>query len=145
MPLALTRRDRPEDTGWNFSHSPVRDEQAAIAGLLTVGVEATERVRALHAQAALRTNETRRELALRESDARYHALFAASPVPSMVLAPNPPDFTIVAANDPYLARPGKDDRVPVERRRFRVYRDELRRQRQDGRSVASNTKTSAHP
>ena len=48
MPLALTRRDRPEDTGWNFSHSPVRDEQAAIAGLLTVGVEATERVRALY-------------------------------------------------------------------------------------------------
>ena len=45
----------------------------------------------------------RAEAALRESERRYHALFAASPVPFLVLAADPPDYTITAANDAYLA------------------------------------------
>jgi len=43
------------------------------------------------------------EAALRTSEARYAALFAASPVPFMVVAPDAPDFTILAANDAYYA------------------------------------------
>ncbi|WP_414470620.1 PAS domain S-box protein [Microvirga sp. M2] len=50
MPLVLTRHGYPEDTWWNFSYSPVRDEAGAVAGLLNVTADATPRVRAERAE-----------------------------------------------------------------------------------------------
>lgn len=50
MPLVMTRHGYPEETWWNFSYSPVRDESGAVAGLLNVTVDATGRVRAERAE-----------------------------------------------------------------------------------------------
>ncbi|GHF53711.1 PAS domain S-box-containing protein [Deinococcus metalli] len=74
----------------------------------------------------------RAEDALHESEARYHALFASSPVPFMVLAPNPPDFTITAVNDAYLeaARTTRD--ALIGRRLFDVFTDDPERSGQLG-------------
>ncbi|MCE4226185.1 PAS domain-containing protein [Methylobacterium sp. C25] len=64
MPLVMTRHGYPEETWWNFSYSPVRDEMGAVAGLLNVTVDATPKIRAEHAEAALRDSEARlRDLA----------------------------------------------------------------------------------
>jgi PAS domain-containing protein len=45
--LVMTRCGYPEDTWWTLSYSPVRDESGAVAGLLYVTVDATERIRAV--------------------------------------------------------------------------------------------------
>ncbi len=50
MPLVMTRNGYAENTWWNFSYSPVRDESGAVAGLLNVTVDATPRHRAEHAE-----------------------------------------------------------------------------------------------
>ncbi len=72
------------------------------------------------------------EVALRESEERYHALFTASPVPFMVLAPNPPDFTITAANKAYLAATLTTREGLIGRRLFDVFTDDPRRPGQLG-------------
>lgn len=59
MPLIMTRHGAPEETWWNFSYSPVRDETGAVAGLLNVTVDATPRKRAEQAEQALRQSEQR--------------------------------------------------------------------------------------
>jgi PAS domain S-box-containing protein len=63
MPLVMTRHGYREDTWWNFSYSPIRDEAGAIVGLLNVTLDATPRVRAERerdgATALLQQNETR--------------------------------------------------------------------------------------
>ncbi|MCC6913401.1 MAG: PAS domain-containing protein [Rhodospirillaceae bacterium] len=59
MPLLMTRHGYPEETWWNFSYSPVRDESGAVAGLLNVTVDATPKVWAARAEAALRESEAR--------------------------------------------------------------------------------------
>jgi PAS domain S-box-containing protein len=66
----------------------------------------------------------RAEETLRESEERYAALFAASPVPLMVLAPTPPDFTITAANDAYLAVTMTTREGLIGRRLFDVFTDD---------------------
>lgn len=43
------------------------------------------------------------EAALRESEEKYAALFAASPAPFLILRPDTPRFTIADVNDAYLA------------------------------------------
>jgi PAS domain S-box-containing protein len=50
MPLVMTRHGYAEDTWWNFSYSPVRDESGAVAGLLNVTVDASPKVRARQAE-----------------------------------------------------------------------------------------------
>lgn len=57
MPLVMTRHGYPEETRWTFSSSPVRDESGAVAGLLNVTVEATDKVRGAGAERALREGE----------------------------------------------------------------------------------------
>ncbi len=61
---------------------------------------------------------------LRESEERFQALFAASPVPSVVLAPNSPDFTVTAANDAYLAATLTTRDGLIGRRLFDVLTDD---------------------
>jgi PAS domain-containing protein len=46
MPLLMTRDGYPENTWWNLSYSPVRDESGAVAGLLNVTMDVTGRIRA---------------------------------------------------------------------------------------------------
>ncbi|MBV8848212.1 MAG: PAS domain-containing protein [Methylobacteriaceae bacterium] len=121
MPLVMTRHGHPEYTWWNFSYSPVRDESGAVAGLLNVTMDATAKVHADRADAALR-----------ESEKRYHALFAGSPVPFMVLAPNPPDFTITAANKAYFAATLTTPESLIGRRLFDVFPDDPSRPGQLG-------------
>ncbi|WP_197277267.1 PAS domain-containing protein [Sphingomonas profundi] len=74
--LVMTRHGGREDTWWDFSYSPVRDESGAVAGLLNVTLEATGRVHAERdrdvAVAQLRRNEARlRTLVNASSDVVY--------------------------------------------------------------------------
>ena len=66
----------------------------------------------------------RAEAARRESEARYAALFAASPVPFLVLDPNPPAYTITAANDAYLVATRTTREELIGRRLFEVFPDD---------------------
>ena len=75
LPLVMTRRGHPEDTWWDFSYSPVRDESGAVAGLLNVTVDATGRVRAERAERE-RDEATAR---LRENEARFRTLAETAP------------------------------------------------------------------
>lgn len=68
MPLVMERHGYPEDTWWNFSYSPIRDESGAVAGLLNVTVDATPKVRIDQAEAALRDSATRQTFLLALSD-----------------------------------------------------------------------------
>lgn len=70
------------------------------------------------------TARKRFEQDLRESEEKYQALFAASPVPFFVLSPEPPDFTFVAANDAYLAVTMKTREDLIGRKAFDVFTDD---------------------
>ncbi|WP_373324018.1 PAS domain-containing protein [Methylobacterium hispanicum] len=52
--LDLSREGRPERSWWSFTYSPVRDDSGAVAGLLCVTAETTNRV---FGEAALRESE----------------------------------------------------------------------------------------
>ncbi|MEH2310000.1 MAG: ATP-binding protein [Nostoc sp.] len=64
---------------------------------------------------------------MRESEEKYAALLAASPVPFMVLEPNPPDFTITAANEAYFAATLTTPEGLIGRRLFDVFTDDPNR------------------
>ena len=71
MHLVMTRNGYDEDTWWQFSYSPLRDEAGAIVGVLDVCVDVTAKVlndRALAQERAL----------LGESEGRFRALVDAS-------------------------------------------------------------------
>ena len=112
--LALTLRDAPDqpsrDVVLDFIYEPIRDEAGAVTGIFVEGHDVTE--------------SHRTQVSLRESEERYHALFAASPVPFMVLAPDAPDFTITAANDAYFAATLTTRETLVGRRLFDVFPDD---------------------
>ncbi|WP_426042825.1 PAS domain-containing protein [Brevundimonas sp. TWP2-3-4b1] len=119
---AVTLREAPDQQGrevvLDFVYEPMRDEAGDVTGIFLEGHEVTEIRRA--------------EATLRESEARYQALFAASPVPFMVLAPNAPDFTIIAANDAYFAATLTTRESLVGRRLFDVLPDDPSRPGQLG-------------
>ncbi len=69
---------------------------------------------------------------LRESEQKYQALFAASPVPLFVLSPEPPDYIFLAANDAYLAVTMKTRGELIGRRVFDVFTDDPSRPDADG-------------
>jgi PAS domain S-box-containing protein len=56
---------------------------------------------------------------MRESDARFHALFQATPSPYLVVVP--PDFTIVAVNDAYLRATMTEREAILGRPLFEVF------------------------
>ena len=73
MPLVMTRHGYAEETWWNFSYSPLRDESGAVAGLLNVTVDETAKHRTEQA-------ERERDVAvaqLRLNEARFRALVTA--------------------------------------------------------------------
>ncbi|PIG93858.1 ATP-binding protein [Gloeocapsopsis sp. IPPAS B-1203] len=74
-----------------------------------------------------RIERARAEAALRESEEKFAALFAASPVPFMVLEANPPDFTITAANEAYFAATLTTPEGLIGRRLFDVFTDDPNR------------------
>ena len=63
----------------------------------------------------------RAEATLRNSEARYQALLAASPMPSIVVAPNAPDFTIIDVNDVYVAATLSTRDALIGRKLFDVF------------------------
>ena len=73
MPLVMTRHGFREETWWNFSYSPVRDESGAVAGLLNVTMDATPRHRAERAERERDEANAR----LQENEARLRALATA--------------------------------------------------------------------
>ncbi len=115
--LPLLRDGVVEDAWWNVHYLPVRDEGGTVAGILCTVIETTAGVLAERERAAAAD-------ASRSSEERYQALFAASPVPFMVLAPDPPDFTITAANDAYLAATLTTREGLIGRRLFDVFTDD---------------------
>jgi len=54
--LVMERHGYPEDTWWQFSYSPARDDEGRIAGMLNVTTEMTAKAQA---EAALRASEAR--------------------------------------------------------------------------------------
>ena len=98
-------------TGWVLSRAvPLLDERGEILEWFGAGSDVTERRQAVER--------------LRTSEARYQALFAASPVPFMVLAANPPDYTITAANEAYYAATLTTPETLIGRRLFDVFTDD---------------------
>jgi two-component system CheB/CheR fusion protein len=73
MPLLMTRHGYAEQTWWNFSYSPVRDESDAIAGLLNVTVDVTAKHRTEQAERERDEASAR----LRQNEARFRALVTA--------------------------------------------------------------------
>ena len=65
----------------------------------------------------------RAELALRESEEKYAALFAASPAPFLILRPDAPHFTIADVNDAYLAATMRSRENLVGRDMFDAFPD----------------------
>lgn len=63
------------------------------------------------------------EAALRESEERYAALFAASPAPVLILRPDAPHFTIADVNDAYLAATMRTHEDLVGRAMFDAFPD----------------------
>ena len=106
-----TSHDQPSrDVVLDFIYEPMRDESDQVTGIFVEGHDVTE--------------SHRTQVSLRESEERYQALFAASPVPFMVLAPDAPDFTIIAANDAYFAATLTTRESLVGRRLFDVFPDD---------------------
>ena len=105
--------------GWVLSRAvPLLDDGGEVVEWFGAGSDVTERREAVEA--------------LRTSEARYQALFAASPVPFMVLAANPPDYTITAANDAYFAATLTTPETLIGRRLFDVFTDDPSRPGQLG-------------
>lgn len=65
----------------------------------------------------------RAEMALRNSEERYAALFAASPAPVLILRPDAPNFTIADVNDAYLAATMRTREDLVGRAMFDAFPD----------------------
>jgi PAS domain S-box-containing protein len=85
-------RLRAPDGGWRWTNvraAPVLDEAGKIEKWAGINIDIDARKRA--------------EAALRESEERYQALFAASPAPFLILDPDAPRFTIIEVNSSYLA------------------------------------------
>lgn len=120
--LAVTLRDAPDrpsrDFILDFVYEPISNEAGDVTGVFLEGHDVTE--------------SHRTQVALRESEERYQALFAASPVPFMVLAPDAPDFTITTANDAYFAATHTTREGLVGRRLFDVFPDDPSRPGQLG-------------
>ena len=67
------------------------------------------------------TTRKRAEKTLRDSEARYQALLAASPMPSIIVAPNAPDFTIIGVNDVYVSATLSTREALIGRKLFDVF------------------------
>lgn len=86
QPLVLERRGRPEDTWFDLTYAPLRDEEGAVAGVLATVVETTAKVRG--------------EAALREGEALLRGMFEQAPT-FMVLLQGP-EHRVARANPGYL-------------------------------------------
>ncbi|WP_158957328.1 ATP-binding protein [Paraburkholderia acidisoli] len=73
MPLVMNRNGYAEDTWWNFSYSPVRDESGEVSGLLNVTVDATAKHRTQQVEHERDTAHAQLQL----NEARFRALVTA--------------------------------------------------------------------
>jgi signal transduction histidine kinase len=73
--LPIERNGRLEDVWWTYSYSPVRDEEGRIAATLVVCQETTKRIESQRERDLLLEELRETDASLRESEARYRALF----------------------------------------------------------------------
>ncbi|HYD97899.1 MAG TPA: PAS domain S-box protein, partial [Alphaproteobacteria bacterium] len=99
-PAALAGRDGRPIGYFTFSWTPLRDDSGAVAGLLCNGLETTARV---------------------ETDRAFRRVFEASPTPLLVVAPDPPHFTVRHANDSLLAATMRTQDRVIGRPLFEAY------------------------
>jgi hypothetical protein len=94
MLVPIVRGGRLEDAWWNYSYSPVFDDDGAIAGVLVVATETTAEVAG------------RRQLEAAKSDAELarqelHAVFMQAPLPMALFKGAEHSFSLV--NQPFQA------------------------------------------
>jgi len=73
--LPIERNGRLEDVWWTYSYSPVHDEEGRIAATLVVCQETTKRIESQRERDLLLQELRETDASLRESEARYRALF----------------------------------------------------------------------
>ena len=71
------------------------------------------------------TDRKRTEAALRDSEARERAVFAASPTPLLVMQPDAPRFTVSRVNDAYLAATQTTREGLIGRGIFEIFPDNV--------------------
>ncbi len=89
--------------------TPVRDPDGEVIAVLMIGFA--------------RGGEVRAVTALRDSEAKYRALFTASPAPFLILKPDAPHFTITDVNDAYLSATMRTREEVIGRGVFEAYPD----------------------
>ena len=73
--LSMERNGRLEDVWWTYGYSPVLDDDGSVGGTLVVCQETTQRVLAEREHERLLASAARVERALRETAARYRAIY----------------------------------------------------------------------
>jgi signal transduction histidine kinase/CheY-like chemotaxis protein len=101
MLIPIVRRGRLEDAWWNYSYSPLFDDDGAIAGVLVVATETTGEV---SGRKQLEAAKLDAELARQE----LQAVFMQAPLPMALLKGPEHLFTLV--NEPYRALVARDVR-----------------------------------
>ena len=121
MQMTLNRGEGLQAAYFTFEYSAVRDETGTVAGMLATALETTQRVLAEQSrrESAKRFTQKAHEAGL-SSD--FRALLEAVPTPFVVLAP--PEFTIVAVNEAYLATSMTRRNEILGRRVFDVFPDD---------------------
>lgn len=80
MPLVMTRNGYAEETWWDFSYSPIRDETGQVAGLLNVASDATTRILAERERDAALSNLRASEAVSRENIQRVQLALSAGAI-----------------------------------------------------------------
>ena len=119
--VPLSKRGGTDVTLWVIQAVPRRWTPAEIASI----EETAERL-------LMAVERAGAETALRESERNFQSLFSASPVPFMVLSPDPPDFIVTAANDAYLAATLTTRERLIGSRLFDIFTDDITRPDADG-------------
>jgi signal transduction histidine kinase/CheY-like chemotaxis protein len=100
MLVPIVRDGQLDDAWWNYSYSPLFDDDGRIAGILVVATETTAEVRG---RKQLETATSEADLARRE----LHELFMQAPLPMALL--KGPEHRFVLVNTPYRVLVGGRD------------------------------------
>jgi diguanylate cyclase (GGDEF)-like protein/PAS domain S-box-containing protein len=96
--LLTTRNGYPEEAFFTFSHSPIRDEQGAVAGLFCAGYETTEKVSAHRQRSAAEAALLHSQEQLRQSNEYLNSIVSQA---SVGIAQTDTEGRFVLVNDRY--------------------------------------------